>query len=94
MSKQGDSPSKGARENKREQGRDLRKGNRDWKAGVFNIPLLLAIEVNTQLKVGIGGKALFLYKKAMNNGMLHLPMFRGCNRCWYTIGSMVTTTER
>jgi hypothetical protein len=30
---------------------------------VFNVPLLLAIEANTQLKVGIGRKALFLYKK-------------------------------
>jgi hypothetical protein len=42
---------------------DLRKGNRDWKAGVFNIPLLLAIEANTQLEVGIGRKALCSYTK-------------------------------
>jgi hypothetical protein len=48
-----------------------------------NVPLLLAIEANTLLKVGIGRKALFLYKKAKNNCMLHLLMFRGCNRCWY-----------
>jgi hypothetical protein len=41
------------------------------------------MKANTQLKVGIGRKALFLYKKAKNNGMLHLLMFRGCNRCWY-----------
>jgi hypothetical protein len=66
-----------ARESKRERERDLRKGNRDWKAGMFNVSLLLS-----QLKVGIGRKALFLYKKE-NNGMLHLPMFRGCNRCCY-----------
>jgi hypothetical protein len=50
---------------------------------VFNVPSLLAIETNTQLKVGIGRKVLFLYKKAKNNGMLHLLMFRGCSRCWY-----------
>jgi hypothetical protein len=35
---------------------------------VSNVPLFLAIEANTQLKVGIGRKALFLYKKAKNNG--------------------------
>jgi hypothetical protein len=50
---------------------------------MFNISLLLAIEATTQLEVGIGRKALFLYKKAKNNGMLHLLMFRGCNRSWY-----------
>jgi hypothetical protein len=50
---------------------------------VFNIPLLLTIEANTQLQVGIGRKVLFLYKKAKNNGIFHLPIFRGCNRCWY-----------
>jgi hypothetical protein len=50
---------------------------------VFNIPLLLAVEANTQLKVGIERKVLFLYKKAKNNGMLHLLIIRGCNRCWY-----------
>jgi hypothetical protein len=50
---------------------------------VFNVPLFLAIEANAQLEVGIGRKALFLYTKEKNNGMLLLLMFRGCNRCWY-----------
>jgi hypothetical protein len=36
----------------------------DWKVGRFNFPLLLAIEANTQLKVGIWRKVLFLYKEA------------------------------
>jgi hypothetical protein len=72
-----------AREREREQGRDLEKEKQGLEAGVFNIPLLLAIEANTQLKVGIWRKALFLYKKVQKNGMLHLSMFRGCNRCWY-----------
>jgi hypothetical protein len=45
--------------------------------------ILLAMKANTQLKVGIGRKALFLNKKAKNNGMLHLLMFRDCNSCWY-----------
>jgi hypothetical protein len=62
--------SKGVRESERESGRDLRKGNLDWKAGVFNIPLLLAIEANTQLKVGIGRKALFLYSKSCIGSIL------------------------
>jgi hypothetical protein len=60
---------------------------------VFNVPLLLAIEANTQLKVGIGRKALFLYKKAKNNGMLHLLMSEAATGVGTSIGSMVTTTE-
>jgi hypothetical protein len=58
-----------AREREREE-EIFRKRNRDWKAGGFNISLLLAIEANTQLQVGIGRKALFLYKKAKKSGML------------------------
>jgi hypothetical protein len=57
---QGNSPSEGARERERKRERARKrflKGKQDWKAGVFNVPLLLAIEANTQLKVGIGRKA-------------------------------------
>jgi hypothetical protein len=59
------------------------KGKQGLEAGVFNVPLLLAMKANTQLQVGFESKALFLCKKAKKNGMLHLLMFRGCNRCWY-----------
>jgi hypothetical protein len=51
---------------------------------VFNIPLLLAIEANIQVEVGIEWKVLFLYKEAKNNGMLHLTVNRGYNRHFRT----------
>jgi hypothetical protein len=63
-------------EQERERKRSL-KGKQELEAGLFNIPLLLAMKANTQLKVAIERKALFLYKKVKNNGMLHLLMFRG-----------------
>jgi hypothetical protein len=43
---------------------------------VFNITLLLAIEANTQLEVGIGRKVLFLYKKAKNSGAIYFTFIR------------------
>jgi hypothetical protein len=55
-------------------------------------PLLLAIEVNTQLEVGIEQKALFLYKREKNNGMLRnwcskYPGFKTvrCKDCFSSI---------
>jgi hypothetical protein len=49
---------------------------------VFNVPLLLAMIASTQLQVGIGKKHLFLYKRVKKNGVLHLTVNRGCNKCW------------
>jgi hypothetical protein len=67
-------------EREREQGRDLRKRKQGLEAGVFNIPLLLAIETNSQLEIGIGGSACSYIQKGKEQ--LHLTVDRGCNRCW------------
>jgi hypothetical protein len=55
----------------RERERSLKKA--DCEAGGFNVPLLLAMKANTQLKVGIGQKMSFFIQMAKNSGVLYLP---------------------
>jgi hypothetical protein len=59
--------------------RETGTGRQEWLMFLY---YYIAMKANTQLKVRIERNVLFLYKKAKNNGMLHLLMFRGCNRYW------------
>jgi hypothetical protein len=70
----------------------LKKAN--CKAGGFKVPLLLAIEANTQLEVGIGQRALLLYKRQRAMSCCTSQWTEATPSVNTSIGSIVTTTEK
>jgi hypothetical protein len=63
------------------------------QAGGFKVPLLLAVKASTQLEVGIGRKALFLYKWQRTVVCCTSRCSEATTVVDTSAGSMVTTTE-